>query len=200
MLITRSVIVLRLVVTRSSTSSYLFDVCFPCMRGLVSYERLLTIFVSSCVLVNFAFFKITSYCLIACFPWLSSGQTTAYLEGSTFNRLSSLFHSFQTTKAIAVSFPVKNSSCSKFPCRSPIFISKFAHPSNHLCIIPLQSDHIFFFNWPSQGLIQSSNLGVGRVMPSLVQPEASPWLTTRGNIFKIADSSGQLVPTFLSKH
>ena len=28
------------------------------------------------------------------------------------------------------------------------------------------------------------------------QSEASPWLATRGNVFKIVDNSGQLVPTF----
>ena len=32
------------------------------------------------------------------------------------------------------------------------------------------------------------------------QPKVSPWLATRGNIFKIVDSWGQLIPTFLSKH
>ena len=32
------------------------------------------------------------------------------------------------------------------------------------------------------------------------QPEAPPWLAMRGNIFKIFDNSGQLVPTSLSKH
>ena len=32
------------------------------------------------------------------------------------------------------------------------------------------------------------------------QPEVPPWLAMRGNIFKIVGNSGQLVPTFLSKH
>ena len=52
----------------------------------------------------------------------------------------------------------------------------------------------------NQGLIQSSNLGVGRVMPSRGSTRGAAMSGAKGQIFKIVDNSGQFVPAFLSKY
>ena len=51
-----------------------------------------------------------------------------------------------------------------------------------------------------QGLIRSSNFGVGKLRQVKIQPEAPPWLASRGKIFKIGDNSEQLVANLSSKH
>ena len=68
-----------------------FNVFHTCMGWTISCERLPSIFVFS---YDLADFQITSNYLIPFFPWSPSWETTTNLEGSTFTRPSTLFHSF----------------------------------------------------------------------------------------------------------
>ena len=52
--------------------------------GWTVYERRPSNSVFSYVLVDFPFSKITSDHLNLCFPWSSSGEATANLEGSIY--------------------------------------------------------------------------------------------------------------------
>ena len=127
---------------------------YACMSFTVSYEGFSSISTFSNVLVDFPFFQIISDYLISYFP-RSTLWTTTNLKGSTFTRPSTFFHSLYITKPLHSSvlkrFPhVLQFYCRpKFLCRDHILRSDTESPSNHPCVILLQSDHILLFNWPS---------------------------------------------------
>ena len=77
----------------------LMSVFHACMSWTVSYEKDFQSFLSL-VMSLLTFFHIISDYLIPYFTWSFSGETTADLEGSTFRRPSTVFHSFWMVKPL----------------------------------------------------------------------------------------------------